>query len=125
MIRDFIKYFSGKEVFIRYNSFKFIPVSHVEEIECYGILINIDDYIIYYSGDSNQIDKRILNDFKERKIKRIYQDTSSADYEGNVHLSFAKLKELIPMELRKYVWCMHLDGKLSIDDIEKNGFNCI
>lgn len=79
--------------------------------------------LAYYSGDSTEINKIDLNLLNAGGYDYFYQDTSSVDYKGNVHLSFKKLKELARPEVRNKVWCMHLDGNLSKEEIELEGFN--
>ncbi|MCM1991465.1 MBL fold metallo-hydrolase [Oceanirhabdus seepicola] len=104
---------------------EFLPVSHVKTMPCYGFIMKIDDETFYYSGDSNNIEHRILEKLKKGEIDRLYQDTCGADYKGNAHMSLRKLKELISMEYRNKVYCMHLDEHITRKDIEESGFNVV
>lgn len=85
-----------------------VPNSHVQELLCFGYIIEAKDKVIYYSGDSNKIHQSILNKIGTGQIDYFYQDTSYADYPGNVHLSLNKLCELVP-ENRDNVYIMHID----------------
>ena len=106
-------------------SIEFIPVSHVNTIPAYGFIMKLNERKFYYSGDSNAISKVILDKLKNGLISRIYQDTCGLDYEGNSHLSLAKLCDLVPPEFRNKVYCMHLDKNITVEDIKNNGFNVV
>jgi hypothetical protein len=92
-------------------------------MKCYGLLIYVNDKIIYYSGDNNNIPSGILQSLNF--IDEIYQDTCLADYDGNVHLSLRKLCELIPKEYRHKVHCMHIDCDELIEKAKTEGFNIV
>ncbi|KAJ49718.1 ribonuclease BN (tRNA processing enzyme) [Clostridium tetanomorphum] len=104
-------------------SFKFIPVTHIEKMNCYGVIIQDKDNTIYYSGDSNNISENILNRLNE--VDYLYQDTSLADYTGSPHLSLRKLCELIPKQWRSKVYCMHIDSDELIIQAKEQGFNIV
>ncbi|WBW96883.1 MBL fold metallo-hydrolase [Oceanirhabdus sp. W0125-5] len=106
-------------------SIEFLPVSHVKTIPCYGFIMNIEGESFYYSGDSNNIENRILMMLKNGELHRVYQDTCGLDYKGNAHISLRKLKELISIEYRNKVYCMHLDQHITRKDIEESGFNVV
>lgn len=102
-----------------------IKVSHIETINCYSYFIKIyneQDKWIYYSGDSNKI---TLDNEDLVELDEIYQDTSSTDYEGNVHLSLKKLCDAIPVEYRHKVYCMHIDKEELIENAKYQGFNVV
>lgn len=105
--------------------FEPVVVNHVPELSCYGYVIYINDWKVYYSGDCNDIPEEILAQLNE--FDRIYQDTCKADYPGNVHLSLRKLDELIENDifLRNKIYCMHLDKGFSIDEANALGFNVV
>ena len=102
-----------------------IEVSHIKGMNCFGYLLRYKAHnkTLYYSGDSNDIPEFVLSKLGE--IDYIYQDTCLADYEGNVHLSLRKLCELIPIEHRHKVWCMHLDCDELIGKAKVEGFNVV
>lgn len=102
---------------------EFLPVSHVDTIPSYGCFLDLNNEVIYYSGDANDIDSIVLDKLKDGTIHRIYQDTCGLDYEGNNHLSLRKLCELVPKEHRNKVYCMHLDKHITEKDIKEYGFN--
>lgn len=105
----------------------FVPTKHVKEIVSFGILIlNLNTReSAYYSGDSNEISKPILYGLECGELHYLYQDTCKADYDGNAHLSLRRLSELIPVELRSKVWCMHLDSGFDRSEAEGLGFNVV
>ena len=106
-------------------SVEFLPVSHVKTIPCYGFIMNIEGDTFYYSGDSNNIEDRILEMLKQDELNSLYQDTCGLDYEGNPHMSLRKLKELISKEYRNRVYCMHLDENITREEILESGFNVV
>lgn len=99
---------------------------HVGEIKSYSInIINGENYI-HYSGDSNEISLLDLSYIKKDYLYMIYYiDTCAADYEGNVHLSLRKLKELVPEQYRHKIWCMHLDEGFDVEHAKYLGFNVV
>jgi len=100
-------------------------VQHVPHLQCFSYMLEIDGKKVYYSGDCNMVPEEILADMLAGKIDLFYQDTSKADFEGNVHLSLRKLTELIPQELRSRVYCMHLDQAFSVEEANALGFNVV
>ena len=107
----------------------FMENNHVKELMTFGILLvknpslEEHEYIIYYSGDSCNIEDNILEAFVSGKINYLYQDTCKADYDGNVHLSLRKLCELIPEGLRGRIFIMHTDEGFDFDKAKELGFN--
>ena len=106
-------------------SIEFLPVTHVDTIPAYGFLMKLDEKLLYYSGDANNISNKVINKIRRGEIYRVYQDTCGLDYEGNNHLSLRKLCDIIPPELRKIVYCMHLDKYITKKEITDNGFNVV
>lgn len=104
---------------------KSYKVQHVPHLNCFAYLMKINDKVVYYSGDCNQIPNDVLTKMLAGQIDLFYQDTSKADFEGNVHLSLRQLAELIPSELRHKVSCMHLDELFSKDEAKQLGFNVV
>lgn len=105
----------------------FTLVDHSKELPSFAIFLgnrNISE-ILYYSGDSKDIDKNVIHALKSGRIGYIYQDTSKADYDDSVHLSLRKLCELIPENLRNKVYCMHLDNGFIPEEARGLGFNVV
>lgn len=81
---------------------------------CYGYRLEFVDQkgkVIYYSGDSSEIPPAMMRELISGRIDLFYQDTTSKDYEGNVHLSLNKLNAMIPYGegIRTKIHCMHVD----------------
>ena len=102
--------------------FTMLKTEHCEELDSFGIILSdlSDNDAIYYSGDSKEIKPDILN-----LVHKYYQDTSLADYDGNVHLSLRRLCEEVKPELRHKVWCMHIDNIELIKLAKVEGFNVV
>ncbi len=100
----------------------FLKISHLPNIPAYGFILESNGFRIYYSGDSNDIPESIMKMFIVGNLDYIYQDTCGLDYDGNAHLSFRKLCEIIPMDLRSKVICIHHDNFLDIEKVKAAGF---
>ncbi|MDD7793341.1 MBL fold metallo-hydrolase [Clostridium sp. 'White wine YQ'] len=104
---------------------EFIKTTHSSKLPCYGFIMGVKGEKFYYSGDSNEIENKIIDKLISGEIQRVYQDTSGLDYEGNGHLYINKLIQIIPEEFRNKVYCMHLDGHVSVEEIRNSGFNVV
>ncbi len=104
-----------------------ISVNHVSELDCFGYEIEYKDKEIYYSGDCFEIPFRQLDRINNNEYDYVYQDTSGADYEGNVHLSLKKLNEIVKKDktIRNKIFCMHLDGSFNQEKAEEMGFKVV
>lgn len=85
--------------------------------------MRLDEKFFYYSGDANTISSKIMNGIISGELDKVYQDTCGLDYEGNNHLSLKKLCNIVPLEWRNKVYCMHLDKHISEKEIRDNGFH--
>ncbi|MGL4774195.1 MAG: MBL fold metallo-hydrolase [Clostridium sp.] len=102
---------------------EFIKAHHVNTLPAFSFLMEVEGDKIYYSGDSGELPKEIIEGALRGEIQRIYQDTSSIEVQGNPHISLKRLSDLVPNNLREKVFCMHLDSNLKIEDIKSKGFN--
>ncbi|AEQ34349.1 metal-dependent hydrolase [Bacillus phage Bastille] len=103
-----------------------VPTRHVDELVTYGYLIDRLGTTIYYSGDANRIPHYIMEMLDNDVIDEFYQDTCAAHYEGNVHLSLHNLALAITSpEIRKKVYCMHLDEGFPIEKVQLMGYNVV
>ena len=100
-------------------------VQHVPHLTCFAYMFHINGQKVYYSGDCNMVPDEILTSMLAGEIDYFYQDTSKADFVGNVHLSLRELTELIPEKWRNRVYCMHLDPAFSVAEAEKFGFQVV
>jgi len=98
---------------------------HANNLDCYGYLFDNKQYKFYFSGDSRDIPKNIINKLENNQIDYIYQDVSGLDYEENIHLSFKQLCELIKPKFRNKIYCMHLDNSFDIENTRLLGFNVV
>ncbi len=100
---------------------RFEKTSHVEVLPCYSIELHIDNSVIYYTGDTNNLKPSLTN----AHYHYVFVDTCQADYEGNVHLSLRKLSELVEPTFRAKFWCMHLDEGFDRQEAQSLGFNVV
>lgn len=99
--------------------------SHVDTIPAYGFVMYTDELNFYYSGDSNELPRFIIERLEQGDIHHIYQDTCGLDYANNAHLFLGKLSKLIKPIFRKNVYCMHLDKHIDREEIKQLGFNIV
>ncbi len=104
-------------------SIEFLHVSHVDTIPAYGFVMKLNEKLFYFSGDANNISRKVMNRILNGEINMAYQDTCGLDYEGNNHLSLRKLCKIVPQEFRYKFYCMHLDKHITEKEIKENGFN--
>ena len=102
-----------------------MKTNHVSQIPSYGILFNTNDGVLYYSGDTSDLDNIIDLINSGVVIDKIYVDTTSSDAANNVHVYIGDLYELIPIDLRDKVYCMHVNDKKCCDMAIEFGFNVV
>lgn len=108
-----------------FNNIRYIVTNHCKELNCYGLLFNTNNGIVYYSGDTNDVNSiKALIDSK-KQIDKLYIDTTSINYPGNVHLYIGILNDIIPNKLKKYVYCMHFNSDDCIYKAKEYGFNVV
>jgi ribonuclease BN (tRNA processing enzyme) len=100
-------------------------VKHVKEIPSWSYWIKVGNIRIQYSGDTYEIPEHIVYNLEHGLVDVLYQDTCGLDYEGNVHLYYGKLRDAIPLHLRRKVWCMHLDKAFNKDQAIADRFNVV
>lgn len=108
-----------------FNSVKYMKTNHVKEISSYGILFDTSDGILYYSGDTsdlNNISELISNSLV---IDKIYVDVTSYDVANNVHVFIGILNKEIPDYLKPRVYCMHINDEKCADMVLEYGFNIV
>lgn len=89
----------------------------------YGYHLINDNDNFFYSGDTSKICDIILQKFKNKKIKFMYQEVTDDGYKA--HLQLEELEKIISIEERKRVICMHLGDNINIEKIKKLGFNSV
>lgn len=98
-----------------------IPVNHVENMACFGYLLEDGRERIYYSGDAAMVPERVLELLKQGKLDRLYQDTSIHRHQPPSHCYYEELERAVARELRGRVYCMHLDEDCG-DMLREKGF---
>lgn len=99
-----------------------VPVTHVENMACFGYLLEDGEDRIYYSGDASMVPERVLELLKRGELDRVYQDTSIHRHQPPSHCYYEDLEQAVPRELRGRVYCMHLDEDCR-EMLRGKGFN--
>lgn len=117
------KAFDGKNE--TFQSIRYVETSHCDELDCYGLLFNTQNGMVYYSGDTREINTVKALITSGQPIDKLYIDTTTANFPGNVHLYIGILQETIPEELKGRVYCMHLNNDSCIEQAKASGFNVV
>ena len=106
-----------------FDNIRYVETTHCDDITSYSIIFEKDNRVIYYSGDTNELDtvKSIIHG--DKNIDKIYIETCSERLDG--HIYYEDLLEVIPKNLRDRVYCMHLDTMDIVDKLEENGFRIV
>lgn len=107
--------------FNTFNSISFIPTEHAPELKgnCFSILFDTPNGIVFYSGDSSNISN--LQKVLKCNFDKIYVDVTLTI--KNVHLDLNLLESIVPIEKRYKVFCMHFDSINCMKYAKKIGFN--
>ena len=120
---EFINDIDLDNKFDLFDNIRYVETTHSDHITSYSIIFEKDNRVIYYSGDTNELDtvKSIING--DKNIIKIYIETCSERLDS--HIYYEDLLEVIPKNLRDRVYCMHLDTLDLVDKLEENGFKIV
>lgn len=123
---NFYKLIPNEKTNVDYSfSITSIPVPHKVEIDSYSFLFEVLGNVIFYSGDTNEVNKEMFDLYKKGEIDEYYQDVCLADYEGNVHTCIKHIKELVVGDLKNNFYCMHLDSSELEKELTINNYKTV
>jgi len=107
-----------------FNSFRYIETDHCDSLNCYSIVFKTDKGIIFYSGDTRELN--VLNSVIQNNdnIYRIYIDTNISGV-GTGHIGVDDLHDFIPTELIDKTYCMHINNDECLKKAKEYGFNIV
>lgn len=121
----------SKDIYNYYHSFsnvnvkvQEVEVPHAKDMNSYGYILNFNDTKIFYSGDCAYVPKLILEKYFNHELDELYLDITSKKTSHTAHGNIIDLEEMIPLEYRKNVYCMHLDTDYR-NIIAEKGFGVI
>ena len=102
-----------------FKSIKYVDTIHSSKLSCYSIIFNTNKGIIYYSGDTKELDtlKSLLND----NLYKAYIDTNS--HPNGPHVYIEDLLNIVPDKYKNKIHCMHVNDEECIKLINEYGFN--
>ena len=106
----------------KYKTFKTIrykQTNHVSQICSYGILFDTTDGLVYYSGDTKEINNIQEMISSGQRIDKIYMDATTSNSPDNVHFYIGYLNEEIPEVLKNKIYCMHFNNDECIEVARK------
>lgn len=104
-----------------FSSIKFTPTLHVDNLNCYSIIFNTKDGLVFYSGDTRET--KVIEKILNKKIDKIYVDTNSN--KTGSHLCIDKLNEIIPDKVKEKIYCMHINDDKCINKAKDYGFKIV
>lgn len=108
-----------------FNNIRFIKTNHVSQISSYGILFETNNGLLYYSGDTSDLNNISEHIQSNKIINKLYVDVTSTNTKNNVHVYIGNLNNLIPDYLKSKVYCMHINDKKCIELAKKYKFNVV
>ena len=111
--------------FEAFQNIRYMETSHCDELSCYGLLFTTPNGLVYYSGDTREIETVKSLIASGQDIDKLYIDTTTTNFLGNVHLYIGILQEQIPEEFKSKVFCMHVNNDQCIEEAKKLGFNVV
>lgn len=114
-----------KNKYKEFKSIKYLKTFHQEGLDCYGILFNTKDGVIYYSGDTTELNNVKTLIKSGMPVDKLYIDTTSANYPGTGHLYVGDLAKTIPAELKNKTYCMHFNNDECIKLAKQFGLNVV
>lgn len=108
-----------------FNNIRFIKTNHVSQISSYGILFETNNGLLYYSGDTSDLNNISELIQSNKIINKLYVDVTSTNTKNNVHVYIGNLNYLIPDYLKSKVYCMHINDKKCIELAKKYKFNVV
>jgi glyoxylase-like metal-dependent hydrolase (beta-lactamase superfamily II) len=107
---EFVKIEEGVDVDVGEGIMaKPIRVEHVTDMTCFAYILSDGEEKIYFSGDAKIMPQEVVEGLADGSIDRAYQDTSAKESDHPTHATISYLETAIPQELRKKVFCIHLD----------------
>jgi len=104
--------------------FEAVEVDHVDNMTCFGYVVDLPSGKLFYSGDAVEVPASVLDRFLTGEIGRMYIDTSLAESDHPTHGTLSNLERTVPPEHRGRVYCMHLDSDFR-SVIRRKGFGTI
>lgn len=117
------EYYDNK--FASFQNIRYMETSHCDELSCYGLLFTTPNGLVYYSGDTREIETVKSFIASGQDIDKIYIDTTTANFPGNPHMYIGILQEQIPEEFKSKVYCMHISNDQCIEEAKNAGFNVV
>lgn len=111
--------------FASFQKIRYMETSHCAELSSYGLLFTTPKGLVYYSGDTREIENIKSLIASGQDIDKLYIDTTTANFPDNAHLYIGILKKQIPEKFKSKVFCMHINNDQCIEEAKKAGFNVV
>ena len=108
-----------------FQNIRYVSTNHCDDLDSYGLLFNTENGVVYYSGDTREINILQALISSDILIDKMYVDTTTINSSNNVHLYIGLLNEIIPLPLKDKVYCMHINSNECIERAHEYGFNVV
>jgi hypothetical protein len=111
--------------FSLFGKVRYVKTVHCDELDSCGILFETEQGLVFYSGDMRD-PAPLLEIIKSgRKIDKIYIDSNN-DRQPNIHhISIHQLNDIVPVELKPKIRCMHFNNSLCAEEAAAYGFGVV
>ena len=111
--------------YTQFKNIRYMKTFHQEGLDCYGIMFNTKNGVVYYSGDTTELNNVKMLIKSGLPIDKLYIDTTSANYSGTGHLYVGDVAKCIPEELKNKTYCMHFNNDECIKLAKQFGLNVV
>jgi ribonuclease BN (tRNA processing enzyme) len=115
--------YSGK--YTQFDKIGYIKTIHCNELKSCGIVFETKQGLVFYSGDFNNLSPRADILKSGRKSDKMYIDSCNDRAPNPHHVSIHQINSLVPPELKKKVYCMHINNAKCAEDAAAYGFNVV
>lgn len=111
----------------KYNLFtniNYIKTEHTPLLNCFSIIFDTDEGIIFYSGDSSEVSLLQVLLKGNKKIAKMYIDVCN-DKNNIVHMYLEEINKIIPENIKDKIYGMHFNNVMCIEETLNYNFNIV
>ena len=112
--------------YLRYDTFKtinYVKTEHSSRLACYSIIFETDKGLIYYSGDTKELNT--LKELLTQNLYKAYIDTNSSNSPNSPHVYIKDLVNTVPKDKLNKIYCMHINDDTCLELIKEYNLNIV
>ena len=110
-------------VYSLFDKVRYFKTKHCNELDTCGILFETGEGLVFYSGDMSDPSPLLEVIGSERRIDKIYIDSSSD--RGLHHISVHTLNDVVPAGMKPKIHCMHINNPQCAEEAKTYGFSVV